>query len=267
MFNLALFRREMKSMWKMLAVVAGILTMYVSVVISIYDSEMLGALDIFTEMMPGLADAMGLRMVVDTSLIGFVSIYLHGLILLACPMIFSILCGYNVIARHVEKGSMVSLLAAPIKRGAVAFTQMKVLIAGIVALVLYSTILIIAVCEICFPGELNIAKLLMMNAGLLCLHLFIGGICFLCSCLFSEAKFSLGFGAGIPSAMLVLQMLGNVGGGAGSVKYFTVFTLFNPDGLAAGEGGAIAGMFILFAGAVVLFAGAIAVFTKKDLHI
>jgi len=270
MLNLVLYRREIKSIWKMLAVFAGILTMYIAVVISIYDSEMLGAFDIFTDMMPALADAMGFK-TIDTSLLGFLSTYLYGFILAVCPMIFSILCGHTLIAQHVDKGSMVSLLAAPVKRYAVAFTQMKVLATGIMALVVYATILKIVVCEIAFPGELDAAKLLWMNVGLLGLHLFIGGICFFFSCLFSEAKYSLGFGAGIPFAMFVLQMLGNVGGGIGagaeSIKYFTFFTLFDPMGLATGESSAIVGMLVLFAGAVLLFAGAITVFSRKDLHI
>jgi ABC-2 type transport system permease protein len=45
------------------------------------------------------------------------------------------------------------------------------------------------------------------------------------------------------------------------------FTLFNPDGLIAGEASAIAGILALFIGTVALFAGAIEVFARKDLHI
>jgi ABC-2 type transport system permease protein len=266
MINFTLFRREMKSIWKILIIFAGILTMYISIIIYVYDSEMLDALQIMAEMMPGMFDAMGFNLG-DMSLLGYLSSYLYGFILLICPMIFSILCAHTVIAQHVDKGSMVSLLAAPVKRSTVAFTQMKVLATGIIVLVLYSTLLKIVICGIGFPGELNIAGLLMMNTGLLCLHFFIGGICFFCSCLFSETKYSLGFGAGIPFTMFALQMLGNVGGDAENVKYFTFFTLFDSDGLAAGESGAVTGMVVLFVGAVVLFTGAIIVFSKKDLHI
>jgi ABC-2 type transport system permease protein len=266
MFSTALYRREMKSIWKMLVIFAAILTMYVPLIVTMYDSEMLGALEIVSEMMPGLMDAMGFSMA-DTSLIGYMSSYLYGFILIACPMIFSILCAHTVICNHVDKGSMVSLLAAPVKRLAVAFTQMKTLATGIIALVVYTTALQLTVSEVSLPGELEIPKLMMMNAGLLSLHLFIGGVCFFFSCLFSEAKYSLGFGAGITFSMFVLQMLGNVGGNAEKAKYFTFFTLFNPDGLAAGESGAVIGMLILFAGALALFGGAITIFSRKDLHI
>jgi len=266
MLNFALYRREMKSLWKMLVVFAGLLTLYVTLIITMYDSEMLSALGIMAEVMPGLFEAMGFYMG-DLSLIGYLSAYLYGFILPVVPMIFSILCGHTVIAQHVDRGSMVSLLSAPVKRHAVAFTQMKVLATGITALVLYTTILQITVSHLSFPGELDITRLLMMNVGLLCLHFFIGGVCFFCSCLFSDAKRSLSFGAGIPISMFALQMLANVGGNAERVRYFTFFTLYSPTGLADFKSNAILGMLILFAGALVLFIGAIAIFSKKDLHI
>ena len=99
------------------------------------------------------------------------------------------------------------------------------------------------------------------------MHLFIGGICFLSSCIFSDTKYSVAFGAGIPAFMYVLQMLANVGGDAEKAKYFTLFTLFSPDGMIAGESSAIVGAFVLFAGAVMLYALGIVIFEKKDLPI
>jgi len=213
-----------------------------------------------------LMDAMGFKLG-DASLLGFMASYLYGFILLVCPMIFSILCGHALIARHVDNGSMASLLAAPVKRRTIAFTQMKALATGIVILVVYSTILEIAVAGAYFPGELDITKLLLMNTGLLCLHFCIGGICFFCSCLFSDAKYSLGFGAGIPFMMFALQMLGNAGEGASWTRYFTVFTLYSPERILAGGAGALMSMLVLFIGAIALFFGAIMVFTKKDLHV
>ena len=109
--------------------------------------------------------------------------------------------------------------------------------------------------------------MLVLNGGLLCLHLFIGSICFLSSCIFSDTKYSVAFGAGIPAFMYVLQMLANVGGKAENAKYFTFFTLFNPDGMIAGESGAIAGIFVLLAGSVMLYVLGIMTFERKDLHI
>ena len=89
----------------------------------------------------------------------------------------------------------------------------------------------------------------------------------LSSCIFSDTKYSVAFGAGIPAFMYVLQMLANVGGDAEKAKYFTFFTLFNPEGMIACESSAIASAFVLFAGAVMLYALGIMIFERRDLHI
>lgn len=264
--NLTLYKRELKGSIKLLVIFAAIMTMYISIIIRMYDPEMMATLDNFAKAMPELMAAVGMS-AGATSLMGFMISYLYGFILLVFPMIFCILRGNGLIAKYVDKGSMVSLVAAPVKRKTIAITQMMVLISGVAILLLYSTILELVVAKSSFPDELAVAELLKINAGLLCLHLFIGGICFLASCIFSDTKYSIAVGAGIPFLMYVLQMLANVGGKAENAKYFTVFTLFDPTGIAAGECNAWIGVMVLLLGAIVLFLLGIGVFDKKDLHI
>ncbi|EHQ90484.1 ABC transporter permease subunit [Desulfosporosinus youngiae] len=266
MLNFTLYKYGMKGSWKMLLIFAAVLTMYVSIIISMFDPEMMSLLDDYAKAMPEIMAAVGMTAGAAT-MIGFMSSYLYGFILLIFPMVFSILCANRLIARHVDRGSMTYLLAAPVKRRTVVFTQMKVIATGIFALVLFVTVLEIIICEASFPGELEIGKLLALNAGLLSLQLFIGGICFLCSCIFSDNRYAVGLGAGIPALAYILQMLSNFNEKLENIKYATFFTLFDTNGIIAGEAGAIAGMIVLFAGAVVLFTAAIVIFSKKDLHI
>ncbi len=266
MINMALYKREMKGSIKQLIIFGAVITLYVSIIISMYDPELMKTLDGFAEAMPELMAAVGMRANAGT-LLGFMVSYLYGFILLIFPMLFSILKGNALIAKYVDKGSMALLAAAPVKRRTIAFTQMKVLISGIVLLILYSTILEIICAESGFHGELDITALFVVNGGLLCLHLFIGGICFLSSCICSDTKYSVALGAGIPIFMYVLQMLANVGGDAEAAKYFTFFTLFDADGLVAGESKAIISVLILFTGAAILYALGIMIFDRKDLHI
>ena len=153
------------------------------------------------------------------------------------------------------------------KRRTIAFTQINVLVSGILLLIFYTTIVELLCAISSFAGELDIKELFILNGGLLCLHLFIGGICFLSSCIFSDTKYSVAFGAGIPAFMYVLQMLANVGGNAEKAKYFTFFTLFRPDSIIVGESGAILGVFVLLAGAFILYVLGIMIFERKDLHI
>ena len=266
MMNMALYKREMKGSIKLLIIFGAIITMYISIIISLYDPEMMKTLDSFAEAMPELMASVGMKADAAT-LLGFMISYLYGFILLIFPMLFCILRGNALIAKYVDKGSMALLAAAPVKRRAIAFTQVTALVSGIVLLVLYSTIVEVFCARSGFPGELDITELFMLNGGLLCLHLFIGGICFLSSCIFSDTKYSVTFGAGIPAFMYVLQMLANVGGNAEKAKYFTFFTLFNPDGIIIGESSAIVGIFILFAGAIMLYVLGIIIFERKNLHI
>jgi ABC-2 type transport system permease protein len=162
---------------------------------------------------------------------------------------------------------MVSLLAAPVKRTTVAFTQMTVVISGLFLIIAYITTLEIVFASSSFPGELDYLQLITLNAGLLCLHLFIAGICYFSSCFFSDAKYSIGVSAGVPTLMYILQMLANMGGYAQNFKYATFFTLFNPNGIVAHETFPIVSIFVLFAMSVVLFGASIIAFDKRDLHI
>ncbi|MDE6944344.1 MAG: hypothetical protein K2P66_07950 [Lachnospiraceae bacterium] len=67
--------------------------------------------------------------------------------------------------------------------------------------------------------------------------------------------------------MYILQMLANVGEKADAIKYFTLFTLFDAEGIVAGESGAIMGTLALLIGGVILYLAGISAFCKKDLHI
>lgn len=266
MVNITLYKREMKGSIKLLVIFAAVVTLYVSIIISMYDAEQMALLDGIVETMPEIMAAVGMK-AGAASLLSFMISYLYGFILLIFPMVYCILRGNGLIAKYVDRGSMVSLTAAPVKRRTIAFTQMVVLVSGILFLVIYSTVLQIICSEVSAPGEVNVSELLSLNVGLLCLHLFIGGICFLASCVFSDTRYSIGFGAGIPALMYVVQMLANTGGNADVAKYFTFFTLFNPDGIIAGDSNAMIGIAVLLVGAIVLYMLGTIVFSKKDLHI
>ena len=264
MLNGTLYRREMKGSVRLLAILAAVIALYVAVIVMMYDPAMMAMLDSFTRMMPQLMAAVGMT-AGATTLLGFMSSYLYGFILLVFPMVFCILRANGLIAKYVDSGAMVALLAAPVKRRTVALTQIAALVSGIALLILWTTAVELVCAAVSFPGSLDVPALLRLNGGLLCLHLFIGGVCFLASCACSDARYSIGFGAGIPALMVVLQMLANMGGAAEKAKYFTFFTLFDPNGVIARENGAMAGIAALLIGAAALYALATAVFCRKDL--
>ncbi|HPJ01704.1 MAG TPA: ABC transporter permease subunit [Candidatus Limiplasma sp.] len=266
--NATLYKREMKSSWKLLVIFSAILTMYTVLMIVMYTPEMLQMFQQFSQTMPQLMNSFNMDFSSESlTLLGYLASGLYGFILIIFPMIFSIIRGNGLVARYVDRGSMASLLAAPVKRRTVALTQMGVLLTGIVWLVVYVTGLELFTIAMHAQEQANTWTLLKMNFGLLSLHLFIGGVCFLASCIFDESRFSIALGAGLPGLMFILQMLAQAGETTKGFKYATFFTLYNPDTIAAGEAGAMGGVWVLLAGAVVLFAAAVTVFTRRDLSI
>lgn len=264
--NGALYKYEMKSSMKLLIIFAAIMTMYVSIIIGMYDPKMMNMLDEFAKAMPEIMAAVGMN-ISTTSLLGFMVSYLYGFILIVFPMVFCIVRGNGLIAKYVDKGSMVSLMAAPMKRSKIVITQMMVLISGVVLLIGYVTILEYCVAQSYFPNEIGKSELWKLNIGLLCLHLCIASIIFLASCVCSDTKYSVGFGAGIPAVMYIMKMLANVGGKAENAKYFTMFTLFDPEGIISGKEGAMIGSSILLIVAIIMFGLSVYIFDRKDLSI
>ncbi len=266
--NKTLYKREMKSSWKLLAIFTAILTMYVVLMIMMYTPEMLDMFRQFSSSMPKLMSSFNMDFSAESlTLLGYLASGLYGFILIVFPMVFSIIRGNGLVARYVDRGSMASLLAAPVKRRTVAVTQMAVLITGIVWLVLYVTGLQLVTIAAHAPEQGDTGLLLKMNFGLLSLHLFIGSICFLASCAFDETRSSLAVGAGVPGVMFILQLLSQAGEKTRPFRYATFFTLFDPDAMVAGEAGAMTGVWILLAGAAALYTLAVVIFTRRDLSV
>lgn len=267
MINLALFKVELKNSLKLLLIFLAVITMYVIIIISMYDPEMMLMLSTFAEAMPELMAALGMNATITNSLMEFMISYLYGFILLIFPMIFIIIRSNALIAHYNDQGSMVSLLASGVSRGKVVMTQLFVLLCSILIIVGYSTAIEILAALYFFEGELVYSELLYVNAGLLAFQMLIGGICFIASCSFSDSRHSLMAGAGIPILMYVIKMLANVGGKVEKLKYCTIFTLFDPTGLAAKDTPACLLALAMLMGAIVLYAGAIIIFKKRDLSI
>ena len=266
MFNFTLYKRSVRENINPLIIFSALLILYFLIIISMFDPKFASVLEGFTESMPELMSMFGMTSISST-LIGFMSTYLYGFIMLVFPMVFSILCANKLVAHHVESGAMTYLLAAPISRPAVAFTQLKVLISGISTLIFLATIVGLVGCHAYFPGELDVPKFLLLNCGALCLQLFIGSVCFLSSCIFNDSKYSLAFGAGIPTLSLLLQMAASDGEKFKGLRFASFFTLFNPEALIAGKHSALWGLAILLAASFFFYFLGIVIFSKKDLHI
>jgi ABC-2 type transport system permease protein len=229
-----------------------------------FNPEAMSVMEEFTRTMPEIMAMVG--MTGDaTTFLGYLITYLYGFIFLVIPFIATIIVAINLVSVPVDSGSMGYLLSSPNSRKTIISTQMLVLLTFIVALISYCTVLTIISSETMFPGELDIVKLLTINIGLLALHIFLGGIAFLSSTIPNDTKLSIMFGAGIPLVFFIIEMLANMGGKLENLKYFTIFSLFNPHKLLNGETNAYVCVLLMFILAIILYISAFYIFKKKDM--
>lgn len=264
--SMQLYLRGLKANWKIFLIFAAVITMYFTIMVTMFDPGLGSALIEFEKAMPQMIAIVGMSSF-GTSLVDFMASYLYGFIMLIFPMVFVIILAYGLVVKKVEGGDITYLLAAPRSREGIISTQICVLVTGIVLFVAYATVLGIVTCEVMFPGDLDIAAFILINLGVLCLHLFIGGICLLASTIFNEAKYALAVGAGIPVLGYLARMIANAGDNLADAKYATFFTLFSPESLIAGESWSYWGICALACGALILFVATIIVFKHKDMHV
>lgn len=261
--NKALLLKELKGLIKLLAIFAAILTLYISMIIAMYDPSIIGTINQFRETMPELMAIVGMNGTSD-SLTGFMISYLYGFILLMFPMIFSFFCAYKLVGKYIDKGSLSVLLSAPVSRLSIILTETAAAVIGLLILLLYITATELVCSVIQFPDETEIAGLLQINFGLFALHLFILGIGFLCAVSFNDLKGSIGAGAGIPVLSYVITMLGNAGEKTAAFRYLSFFSLYDPSGLVREEPAAYIGTAVLLTGAWLLFGLSAVIFSKRD---
>ena len=93
-----LFRREWRVNYKIVLIFCGIFTLYTGVIISMFDPEMGGSLQLMMESMPELFSAFGM----DTpgaTLLEFLANYLYGFLLICLPLVMILFLSSRLMAR------------------------------------------------------------------------------------------------------------------------------------------------------------------------
>lgn len=259
-----LFKREWKSNYKIFFIFVAVLTLYESLIVAMYDPKLGESLNMMAKSMPQIFAAFGMTDP-GLTLLDFITNYLYGFILTMIPLIYTIIMCQRLIARYIDKGSMAYLLTTPHTRSQIMFTQLMVLLSGVVLLIVYSIILIWGCSIVMFSESLDVSRFLLMNVGLLGIHVLFACICFLTACSFNETKLSIGIGAGIGIGSLLIQMLSQVNDKIDFLKYITPLTLFDAKGLQAYHQQAILNTALLFILAIGCVIATQIIFKKRDL--
>lgn len=262
--NATLFKKEIKSNWILLVIFLAVLSMYATMITMMFDPKLGDSLKMMSESMPQLFSAFGMADV-GTTLIEFVTGYLYGILFVAFPGVYIIIVANRLVAKYVDNGSMAYLLAVPGKRRKIVLTQGIFMLLTLLVMVVYCTVLILVVGEIMFPGEMDINGFLRVNVGLMGLMVFFGGACFCASCICNESKNSSAISTVVVVYSVLVQMISQVGEKFENVKYATPLTLFNVDGLSAGDAEAWVTCAVLYVVGFVLMGIGIIRFSKRDL--
>ncbi|HWT76135.1 MAG TPA: ABC transporter permease subunit [Mobilitalea sp.] len=264
MLSKPLLKATIKQNYIVLLIIIGVLMIYMPTIVSMYDPKTQESLNEMLKMMPKeVISAMGFSSPVS-DLLSFIATYFYGFLILLLPMIYTIIVANRTIASHVDKGSMAYLLSTPNTRAKIACTQAFYLLTSITLLITFVTLSGISMCQILFPGDLNIKGFILLNLGALLLYYALTGIGFFASCFFNDTKNSLALGAGLPVAFLLFQMVSDIGDATKFFKYLSLYTLFDPATIITGEGYAVSYLVLVVIGVVMYTAGILS-FHKKDL--
>lgn len=105
---------------------------------------------------------------------------------------------------------------------------------------------------------------LMLNLGCFLLMFALSSISFMFSCIFNLSKNSLAFGAGIPVAFFIFQIISQIGDTMKNFKYLSLNTLYNTDSIINGSGYGMQFIALAVTG-IVLYCIGITAFKRKDL--
>ena len=261
----ALLKYDIRSNRLLWLVILAIFAMYLVIIIGMFDPNEASAINDMLALLPeSLLKLMGFT-IAGTTLLTFISGFIYGFLVFLFPMVYSIVLNNRLVAAHVDRGSMAYLLSTPNSLGRLAVTQAVFSLGSIAALLAGVTIMGIAVSLVMFPGALDVGKFLLLNGYLILMYWVIGGIGFLAGCAFNETRYSLAFGAGIPLMFLVMKMLGNTGEKVAWAGKFSIFSLFDPNKLFAGDIFVAYACVALVLLTAVLYGSAVLLFKKRDL--
>lgn len=262
--SLALLKNTFKRNWMLLLIIFAVLTMYMTIMTSMYDPDDMGAIMSMLELFPkDLMEAMGFSGAV-TNLTGYLASWLYGLLMFGFPLVYSIILGNRLVAKMVDNSSFAYLLSTPNSRVKIIVTQ-GIYALGTVALLfaaLFGTGVLFT--SITFPGMLDIEGFFRLNLTTMLVNMVAMMVSFFFSCLFNETKRSLALSSDILITFLLMNMLGGASENLAYLKRLSIYGLYDPVEIV--EGGSVLGVNLLYVGIIaVLFAASVLIFKRKRL--
>ena len=206
MISMPLFRREARRSILLLVIFPGILVLYASVILTMYDPELGDSLAMMKDAMRELFAAFGMSDPGST-LTEFLANYLYGFLFLVLPLVLLILLTNRLVVGYLDQGTMAWLLSTPTPRWKIAATQAMLHVVCAALIVVYAGGLCAILSAIMYSGELAVGPFFRLNLTLAALLCLLGSICFLGACALPDSRQGLALGGGLCVVFLLLQML------------------------------------------------------------
>jgi len=191
--------------------------------------------------------------------------YRHPIYLIALSA-FVIASGTGAVAREVERGTVLVVLACPIARWRFLSARVGAMVAGLAVLLAgawlgtwVGSVLTGLTAEV----HMSVFLKVVFNAGALALA--VGGYTLLISALSSDGAQATAQAAGITVAMFFLDFLATLWGPAEPLGPLSIFRYYDPLAIADNGGVPWRDVGVLLAVGAVGFAAALAVFQRRDI--
>jgi len=259
MFSGAIFKQTMKANWKLRAIFTVIPMIIFVAITAVFDMETIYTM---ADVLEGTPMASMMKEQSFLGVVGSMFFGMQGLILL---MIYVIITANSLVASQVDRGSMAYLLSTPTKRSTIIRTQALYLITAILAtFVILATAGTVAINVFQGDAGVSIAEFLILNSGAFLLMFAIAGVSFFFSAVFNLSKHSITFGAGLPLAFFILDIMADMEGFE-SLRHGTLITLFDIPAILDGGNNVWWQLSLLAIIGCTLFVAGGKIFVKKDL--
>ncbi|MEG0189749.1 MAG: hypothetical protein RR681_01020 [Lachnospiraceae bacterium] len=268
--SFTLFKDTFKRSFKLLLIFACVFCLYLGVIISLIDPKDMTQVRELYGAMGGFMDAFGIDISAMTDPLAYTASTFYALIVMVFTMVFYVIQNMSLIAKPVDTGSMAYTLSMPISRTKVALTQgIYLIFAMAVHAVLMFTVgagILSTMSD--YLQENWFFTYLNLVAVTFLLTTMVAMLSYFFSVAFCDSKLGTGLAAGVPIALIVVNMLGGVGGE--KTEFLTKLTPFGWLDSVEIVNGSVETLwaYLAFGGAIVviLFASAF-VFGRKRLPI
>ncbi len=211
-----------------------VLTMYGTIAAGMYDPQSADAMQSMLEILPeGMADMFSFNDF-GTNMNTYLASYLYGFIFFIFPMIYIVLAGCRLVAKHVDSGSMGYLLTTPNTRRKIAVTQASFLVFSVAFIIFFNTFVIILMGVSMFPGELAVWDFIMLNTVTVSVLLFVASLVFLASVWFQDLGRAYSVSGTVAGLFFISNMLKNLNDDLMFFRFFTPLSLVDSDKIYAG---------------------------------